>query len=453
MVPRLEAANNTLNMVRSCVVGGLIIGVPLLTWPPGSGFEAPKLALLSLGSGLLALSLSAARNRGHSRKFQLGPLTLFAIGLLVCCTPAFFGGYSVLNMTRGFYLIGCWSIVHESMRHTWSDSTGRRVMLQANAAAVFLVATIALAQMAGWIAVKQPYAMAGRGIATLGNPNYVAGYLAISVFLVVVPASRTRISKIILSLVVTVALGALVSAGSTGALLALAGGGVPLGLALLLSRIKRFPSLGRAYAGVVGLTTAMLAVGLVFVVSVNEKQDNSHGINQRVIADVIYGNQGYVRLREWSIATDILDTPQLGVGLNNYKVAWILHRARISKRLPEPATPPPNYSHDLRRQARAHNEYLQLAAEGGWPSLVLMSGFAVWLVVAAIRRYGQLTSDPERLQFLLCLAGLQTAAAHALVSFPFHLPASSLAIALAGAGVFPAAPRKIIPVESWPATV
>ncbi|MBC7099846.1 tetratricopeptide repeat protein, partial [Candidatus Bipolaricaulota bacterium] len=109
-----------------------------------------------------------------------------------------------------------------------------------------------------------------------------------------------------------------------------------------------------------------------------------------------------------------------------YKISFVPYKADFL------ATPwGAGYNFPIARAAQAHNEYVQLAAETGAVGfLVLLCGLGL-LAYWGLRRIAA-QGDPERrLELLFLGAGLVATFVHAAVSFPWHLPASSLAFVTA----------------------
>jgi len=132
-------------------------------------------------------------------------------------------------------------------------------------------------------------------------------------------------------------------------------------------------------------------------------------------------NAGRVRAWDWWVGWEMLkDHPLLGVGLGHYKVQFLPYKAKFL------ATPRgKHYNFYILRAAQAHNEYVQTAAEMGILG-ILAGGFALFMIFfSGLKRLGGAEAK-DRFMILALLAGVVAVLAHALVSFPLHLPASAL---------------------------
>ena len=118
------------------------------------------------------------------------------------------------------------------------------------------------------------------------------------------------------------------------------------------------------------------------------------------------------------------DHPLLGIGLGHYKVRFLEYKAKFLA-----TERGKHYDFYILRAAQAHNEYVQTAAEMGGLG-ILAGGFALFALFSSGFRRLKAAKAKERFIILSLLAGIVAALTHALVSFPFHLPASALAFVL-----------------------
>ena len=134
-------------------------------------------------------------------------------------------------------------------------------------------------------------------------------------------------------------------------------------------------------------------------------------------------NAGRVRAWNWWVGYEMWkDHPVTGIGLGGYKIFFVPYKAEFL------ATPRgAAYDFPIARAAQAHNEYVQVAAELGLVGLLVLAAGIGLAVYVLARRLSSQGKPERRLELLLLGAGLATTLLHAGVSFPWHLPASSLA--------------------------
>ncbi len=140
------------------------------------------------------------------------------------------------------------------------------------------------------------------------------------------------------------------------------------------------------------------------------------------VRDAWQRNAGRVRAWDWWVGYEIWrDHPLTGVGLGGYKIAFVPYKADFLSS-PQGAA----YDFPIARAAQAHNEYVQVAAElGTLGVLVLAAGVGLVFLLLYLRLNRE--EGEKRLELLLLGGGLVAFLVHAAVSFPWHLPASSLA--------------------------
>lgn len=301
---------------------------------------------------------------------------------------------------------------------------------------VSLVSLYGLLQYAGVLAGPG----AGKGlsqvISTLGNKEYIAGLLAYILLPAVILIFRLRSTLVRLAALVLIAFnfGALMLFDQTGANVALIAAFLAAVIGWLIFRPVE--PLRRARAWILAL---ILAVGLAYLVEAPSGPLNSvvglSADETSWIGAVWRQNSGATRTWDWWIGLEMWkESPWVGVGLGNYKLDFLPYKARFLQ-TPQGA----NYDFYIPRAAQAHNEYVQVLAEVGVFGLAAVAAFLVFLVTSLLSRLRRNADEGDRLDLILCSAGLVAVVVHALVSFPAHLPASSLAaILVCGLALSPA---------------
>jgi tetratricopeptide (TPR) repeat protein len=143
------------------------------------------------------------------------------------------------------------------------------------------------------------------------------------------------------------------------------------------------------------------------------------------VAKLWLRNSGEIRELDWWVAAQMLAAhPLTGVGLGNYKLAFLPHKAVFLT-----TERGAGYMHVLTpRAGQAHSDFVQAAAELGAFGILAVVGFLVVLALSIWRRIRSNPDEFARFDMLLLTAGLAAFVAHALVDFPAHLPASVLAV-------------------------
>ncbi|MGQ9699796.1 MAG: O-antigen ligase family protein [Candidatus Bipolaricaulaceae bacterium] len=432
----------------------LLLSQPLVfsAWNTEYGYTKSIYTLILVGVILTLWAWEILRSR--EAQVEVSGLSPILVGLLVAALLSALSGRTPLcvvlqsaAMLLGFGFVYLSILNTPEHRHPW--------VLGALLASAFLNALLGLLQYLG----AAPGGAAGKGpsamVATMGNQQFLAGFLSYSLLpaLIFLGARRGwllasavvgfNFSVMLLTQQIGVRLGLgaallfisfgtgfwrvklpvwpkLVGAGAL-ALAALGGvlgfSGVVAGLALA-SGVLGLHFLGRAvrrwpllWGGVV----AGAAVAVVLLLPVTTPL--------AAVRDLWARKSGAVRAWDWWVGYEMWrDHPLLGVGLGGYKILFVPYK-------PEFLSSPrgAGYAFPFPRADQAHNEYVQVAAElGTFGALVLLAGLGL-VGYVGVGRLRRLTDEEKRWELLLLGAGLITVFVHAAPTFPFHLPASSLA--------------------------
>jgi len=316
---------------------------------------------------------------------------------------------------------------------------------------LYLGAALLAALCVGVYAALQFYGVIPRGslnarlIASLGNPNAVAEYLdsLLLAGLILFLGATMRWAKLVWFFALVVSLVALYLAGSAGAWLGLLSGIMVVVVGWLWfadpgARFKRWTTLvvtlvvvvlfllgGQASTPrppAVALSTASSAHTAALLPSVQS-------LWQPLVA-FWQSNSGGTRLFFWQIGLEMFKSnPLFGVGLGHYAVrfpdfAAPLMQTELGRRVTRQFLAVESDNINIRAK-RAHNDYVQVAAEMGLLGIVALLTLLVvfvWSGIAQLRR----AQPRQRLTLLLLVAGVVALATDALVNFPMHLPASAL---------------------------
>ena len=301
---------------------------------------------------------------------------------------------------------------------------------------VSLVSLYGLLQYAGVLAGPGAGKGLGQVISTLGNKEYIAGLLAYILLPAVILIFRLRSTLLRLAALVLIAFnfGALMLFDQAGANVALIAAFLAAVIGWLIFRPVE--PLRRVRAWILAL---ILIVGLAYLVEAPSGPLNSvvglSADGTSWIGTVWRQNSGATRAWDWWIGLEMWkSSPWVGVGLGNYKLEFLPYKAKFLQ-TPQGA----NYDFYIPRAAQAHNDYVQVLAEVGILGLAAVAAFLAFLVTSLLSQLRRSVDEGDQLDLILCSAGLVAVVVHALVSFPAHLPASSLAaILVCGLALSPA---------------
>lgn len=410
--------------LEQVLVAGFVFTLPLLLYTGNSEYGYTK-TVYAFAVITLLLVLWGARAWGTGRlDVHLPPLTLPGLGLILA------GALSLVNATslgmglQSLAVLTYFALFYLYLANAVEDTGTLQLYLGAILLAAFGTALYGLLQDHGLVPGKPgvtsgPAAM----ISSLGNPNYLAGFLSY----LLLPGAwlswqvRARWLKLLFLLCVGLSGYVMLLAGAIGPRLGLLGG---LAVLVLGGTLSRLSARALRRLGVAVLVGTLLLTALWFVVPT--PQDGEAGPLGGVKATLIAfwrENSGRTRSWDWWVGWEMFrDRPLLGVGLGNYKVNFLTYKARFLQ-TPQGAA----YDFYIPRAVQAHNDYVQALAETG----ILGALAVLWLLVSLIVTAWRDVRRPQgRAARLALYAGAAGYLVHALVSFPAHLPASSLAFVL-----------------------
>ncbi|MCD6136254.1 O-antigen ligase C-terminal domain-containing protein, partial [Candidatus Bipolaricaulota bacterium] len=275
-------------------------------------------------------------------------------------------------------------------------------------------------------------------ISTMGNRNYLGGFLAYLLFPVTILIVRLK-SRILRSLaigLIAFSFGTVMLLRQTGTIVGLIAGAIAFIVAWAIFRPVDPIKKNRIW-----LIALLVVLAFTFLVEAPSGPLNSVvGLSAEGssswISRVWAHNAGKTRSWDWWVGWEMFkDHPLLGVGLGNYKLNFVPYKADFL------ATPQgKSYDFYIPRAAQAHNDYVQVVAEMGILGIITLLSILVMLPLFFWLRLRANTDEGDRLDLILLGSGIVVFLVHALFSFPAHLPASSLVVilslALASAPVY-----------------
>ena len=405
------------------VVIVLLFVLPVAFWPGSTSYDALKFTLLALAGaawlGNLAWRLATRRS------IQRPPWVLFAAGvsLLLVLSVSAVGAHHAGLVWRTVGLTALWLAVVWQVAVTTTQTKRMHTLVTCAVTAGTAACLYGLAQMAGLVPGAPVESGFPPGISTLGNQNYLSGLASVllwpSVILWPSVSAGRRLAAIAASIILAVTI--LVSQAA-GPMMAVAGSLLLLGPSLVMVR----RDMARRVPLVLGSSLLLLAVaGSILMgdaLKVRPTTNTPPALHHRIFRE----NHGDIRRTDWLVARAMfLSSPWTGRGAGNYVTLWPAMRARLQ------ADPGVTGLADHEPvAARAHNEVFQFLGETGLAGGLWLVFFGGAAFVFWRRKWRMLPDSIPKIQFLLLTAGLMVAGLHAMVSFPLHLPATALVLAL-----------------------
>lgn len=380
----------------------LLFWVPLAFYARSAdGFVLPK-EWVALGGGLLILGLTLSQIPSLLRHPLTVLLCLFVFWMLV---DGFMTASDPLSVWNGSAYLGVILITFLAVIAAPGLGISYEKMMHGVLAAGVLTSAYGLSQTLGADSLNWNTHFEKRAFSTLGNPDYLAGYLVALLpmaFLLTLRSSGKRAwfgYRAITFLLFT---------------------------ALLMTRVR-----GSLLALAVALVVLTLGLGMPWGRELAAKNKKTLLI---AFAILVAGGAAYwfryggwnafewgqasvqQRLQTYRVGMEMLkDHPLTGIGLGQLGRVYPLYQWRPFSAAEWP-------SHPVVLTEHLHNEFLQMAVEGGWIGL----GFFFLVLAAYITKVFRIISDPgipipTKELLLGILASLAALLGQALTNFPFQV--------------------------------
>jgi O-antigen ligase/Flp pilus assembly protein TadD len=426
--PAFATPSVPLDRVLFYAVLFLVFALPLFIWPGITEYGYGKTIVALIGVSVLAVLWGLSAWQKGTWSIRLPWITFPVLGFVAASLLSLLYATNGRVVVQSLVLIVFFLLLMLIIANAARDQRDVDLLLFALLASGFLVALYGMLQYLG--VMRGPAGTSGLNavISTMGNRNYLGGFLAYLLFpaVVLVVRPRSRWVKLLSVFLIAFCFGMVLIVQQTGTVAALIVAAVAFLLGWLIFRPIEPIRRNRVW-----LLILIGALVVTFLVEAPSGPLNSVvGLSRSDsswIARWWERNSGSVRSWDWWIGWDMFkDHPMTGVGLGNYKLNFIPYKAEFL------ATPRGEaYDFYIDRAAQAHNEYVQILAELGILGVLAAASFLVVLVVSLWKRTRS-NDETNRLDLLLFSCGIVAFLVHGLVSFPAHLPASSLVLVVVG---------------------
>lgn len=430
--PAFATPSVPLDRVLFYAVLFLVFALPLFIWPGISEYGYGKTIVGLIGVSVLAVLWGLSAWQKGTWSIRLPWITFPVLGLVAASLLSLLYATNGRVVVQSLVLIVFFLLLMLLIANAARDQRDVNLLLFALLASGFLVALYGMLQYLG--VMRGPAGTNGLNavISTMGNRNYLGGFLAYLLFpaVVLVVRPRSRWVKLSSILLIAFCFGMVLIVQQTGTLAALIVAAAAFLLGWLIFRPIEPTRRNRVW-----LLILIGALVVTFLVEAPSGPLNSVvGLSRSDsswIARWWERNSGSVRSWDWWIGWEMFkDHPMTGVGLGNYKLNFIPYKAEFL------ATPRGEaYDFYIDRAAQAHNEYVQVLAELGILGVLAAASLLAVLIVSFWKRMRS-NDETNRLDLLLFSCGIVGLLAHGLVSFPAHLPASSLVLVVVGGLAF-----------------
>ncbi len=437
LIQRLPSSVS-LRRLRFWLLVVLVFSIPIVIYLPNTEYGYTKSAVLYWGISLLIALWAIELFVRPQMQIEVTRLAWPALGVLGAAALSLINAENLALSLISFVGLIYFGLLGLLIVNTTESECDIKILLGALVLSASIASGYGLLQYYGRLPGPPGFVGGSSAmIATFGNPNYLAGFLAHlivpGVFLSFVTQNRwMRVGLLVILILMTAAL---VAANSVGAWLAALFSVLFFFAGMLIFRLGRALHAQRRW-----VLAALILLGVTvwlqappgplnaLIGRAASAQESANPIDQiaRFFQRLWEENSGIARSWNWWIAYEMLKAhPFIGVGLGDYKVEFLEYKARFKE------TPlGQQYNFYLPRAIQAHNDYVQLIAELGLIGLIAV-GFFVSTLLRSAHSFVRSPESPERRLWVVALcAGLAAFATDALVSFPLHLPASELNLVL-----------------------
>ncbi|MFC2105032.1 O-antigen ligase family protein [Candidatus Bipolaricaulota bacterium] len=345
---------------------------------------------------------------------------LFAVASLTSLISAPYP-YFVLSSLAMFCLFLAFGLV---IAQLGIAATGVRRILGALLAASGIASLIAVLQYVGLLSdpILHPVE---RVLSTFGNRNYLGSFLGVMAFpsLALLLSLRRTWIWYVAWLAGALCFLVPVLVQQTGVLVALLAGFAFIIVAGAVFGLGRY--VRAHYKSILAIFLAgILGIGIGLTLWRLDSVEEVHSDATTISTGIWISNSGYTREVYWGTAWEMFKANTwTGVGLGNYKVEFLEYKSLFFS-----GSRGASYTSPVPRAEQVHNEYLQVLAELGIPGALAIVLIILLAIGTSWIRCRSLPTASQRLEFLLLISGVVVASVHALVSFPYHLPLTSLSV-------------------------
>jgi len=403
-----------------------VFSMPLFIWPGVTeyGYGKSIFALVSVSVLLILLGIYAWIK--GEWEIRLPWITFPVLGLALVCLLSLIRAANGRVVIQSLTLVIFFFLFYLVVVNVVREKRDVTLILYSLLLSAFFASLYGLLQHLGVMRGAHGAHGLGEIISTMGNRNYLGGFLSYLLFPSVILIVRLR-SWVLRVLAIGLlsfnfGMAMLVNQAGTRVALLVAAAALIIGWAIFrpIEPIRR----NRAW-----LIALLFVLVFTFLVEAPSGPLNS-------VVGLSAGGSSWIgrlvarertRVWDWWVGWEMFKAhPIVGVGLGNYKLNFIPYKAKFLAS-PQGA----GYNFHIARAAQAHNEYVQVVAELGSLGIFAVLALLITVPVSLWVRLRRNLDEGDRFDLLLFACGVVAFLVHALVSFPAHLPASSLVLALA----------------------
>ncbi len=408
--------------------------LPLAIWEGSTeyGYVKSILALVSISVLLILWALLGGRKR--SWEIRLSWVTLPFALLVGAMLLSLINAINIRVVLQSIALVISFFLFYLLVLNFIEKERDIKLILSVLLFSAVIASTYGLLQYLGILPGPPGARGLGALISTMGNRNFLGGFLSYLFLPAFILLLRTRhiASKIITLLAIVFIFYMILFVQQTGIRV-----GLIVAVTVLVGAIFIWRVAGLLLTRKRILTTAVAILFFIYLFAAPTSPFNAViglGSDGTPVSSVVQffrnqweRNAGRVRAWNWWVGWEMFrDNPVVGVGLGNYKLNFLPYKAQfLATERGE------QFDFPIPRAAQAHNEIVQITAELGVVGLLATLAAIGTIIFTFVKRLSLQKDAQRRLDLLLLGCGITAFFVHSLVSFPLRLPASTLVLVLA----------------------
>jgi len=431
-----------------------VFSMPLFIWPGVTEYGYGKSIFALVGVSVLLILWGIYAWVKGNWKIRLPWITFPVLGLVLVCLLSLIHAVNGRVVIQSLALLIFFFLFYLVVVNVVREKRDVTLILYSLLLSAFFASLYGLLQYLG--VMRGAYGGHGLGevISAMGNRNYLGGFLAYLLFpsVILIVRLHSRVLRALAIVLLSFNFGMVMLVQQTGTRLGLSVAAVALLLGWAIFRPTEPIRKNRAW-----LIALLFVLVFTFLVEAPSGPLNSvvglSADGSSWVGGLWDRNVDKVRIWDWWVGWEMFkDYPVVGVGLGNYKLNFIPYKA-VFLASPQGA----GYDFYIERAAQAHNEYVQSAAELGSLGILALLTLLLAIPLSFWVRLRRNPDEDDRFDLLLLACGVVTFLAHAMASFPAHLPASSLVLVLtlglASAPTYGEGATKTVHLKGWPLKV
>ncbi|MEA3238404.1 MAG: O-antigen ligase family protein, partial [Candidatus Bipolaricaulota bacterium] len=358
------------------LIAAFVFSLPLFIWPTVTEYGYGKTIFAIVGVSILLVFWGISALAKDEWKIRLPLPAYAAFGLILVSLLSLINATNGRVVIQSLVLVVVFFLFYLVVSNFVKRKEDVNLILYALLASAFLASLYGLLQYLGVMRGAHGGHGLNEVISTMGNRNYLGGFLAYLLLptVILIVRLKSRILRTVAIGLISFSFGTALLLQQTGIIVGLVAGAIAFVVAWAIFRPVEPIKKNRIW-----LIALLAVLAFTFLVEAPSGPLNSVvGLSAdggSWISRAWAHNAGKTRSWDWWVGWEMFkDHPLLGVGMGNYKLDFVQYKATFL------ATPRgAAYSFYIPRAAQAHNDYVQVVAEMGILGIITLLSLLILL--------------------------------------------------------------------------